>query len=149
MIIDSLTNATQYFSLNPGFERAFQFLNNPQLAELELGRHDIAGDHIFAIVAREPGREVVNAQLEVHRKYIDIQYVISGQEKMGWRSLDHCQEPADSFDSERDLGFFLDAAECLALVNPGCFAVFFPQDAHMPLISEDPFIHKVIVKVAV
>jgi YhcH/YjgK/YiaL family protein len=145
--LDTLENAAKYTGLIPGASDAFGFLGQPGLADLEPGKHEIAGDRVFAIVARENGRNISDGKLEGHRKYIDIQYVISGDESMGWApraGLIHSTE----YDEEKDLEFFDGDPESMVRVAPGSFALFLPTDAHLPLIGNGP-IHKVVVKVAV
>jgi YhcH/YjgK/YiaL family protein len=77
--------------------------------------------------------------------------VISGTDTMGWKPLVSCNPPAEAYDPERDLQFLGDTPEAWIDVTAGRFAVFFPEDAHMPLISLDPGrsepIHKVVVKI--
>jgi len=67
---------------------------------------------------------------------------------MGWRSKSSCNHPSSEYDHEADIQFFNDAPDLWFPVAAGVFAVFFPEDAHMPLISSGQ-IHKVVVKIAV
>jgi len=146
MILDTLENAAKYAGLKAGISEGFGFLDQPGLAELPDGKHEICGDRVFAIIAREQGRKVDDGELEGHRKYLDIQYVISGDESMGWRSREGLKNSVD-YDAERDLEFFEGDAKSVIRVPPGSFIVFLPTDAHLPLIGDGP-IHKVVVKVA-
>lgn len=148
MILDILENANSYESLNNAFGQAFDFLRRDDLASLEDGRHEIDGDRVFAIVAREKGRSRESAPLEAHRRYIDIQMVIDGKEEMGWRPLASCAAPRADYDGKADLAFFNDTPDAWVTVNAGSFVVFLPADAHAPLVSKRA-IHKVVVKVAV
>lgn len=147
MILDSLSNAAKYTGLKIGLSEAFGFLDQPGLAELPEGNHEIAGDRVYAIIAREEGRTVEDGKLEAHRKYIDIQYVISGDESMGWKNREGLVNSMD-YDEERDLEFFEENPDSIVCVPPGSFAIFLPTDAHLPLIGKGQ-IHKVVVKVAV
>ena len=148
MIFDILDSSERYVSLHDGFAKAFAFLRRPDLQGLAIGTHAIDGDRVFAIVAKDQGRGKDEAQLEVHGRYIDIQMVLAGTDEMAWRPKDLCRQPAGEFDSEGDIGFFADLPVAWLPVEPGMFAVFFPEDAHLPLISPG-VIHKVVVKVAV
>lgn len=147
MIVDILGNARRYLPLHNGFAAAFAFLGRSDIAELPLGTHGIEGRNVFAIIAREEGRRQEDALLETHEKYIDIQLVLAGVDTMGWRPKAQCQNAAGPYDPQADLQFFSDRPECWIAVHSGSFALFFPDDAHMPLISATP-IHKVVVKVA-
>ncbi len=148
MILDILPHAERYCSLHPRFAEAFAFLRREDLATLAPGRHPLDGEHLFAIVAHDQGKAREAAKLESHRRYIDIQYVIGGDEQMGWRPTVECRSPEGPYDSARDLQFFHEEPTSWARVQSGGFCIFFPEDAHMPLIGEGA-IHKVVVKVAV
>jgi YhcH/YjgK/YiaL family protein len=147
MILDTLSNAAKYTGLKMGISEAFGFLDQPGLADLPDGTYEITGDRIFAIISHETGRRVTDGELEAHRKYTDIQYVISGDESMGWKSREGLVHTVD-YDEEKDLEFFEGEPDAIVRVPPGSFAVFLPADAHLPLIGDGP-IHKVVVKVAV
>jgi YhcH/YjgK/YiaL family protein len=148
MILDVLENADRYLSLNPRFAAAFAFLKRPDLATLATGKHPIEGDALFAIVAKEPGRRRAEAKLEAHRKYIDIQFVLEGSDEMGWRPVRTCRTTDKAYAPERDIVFFTDEPDTWVVTRPGAFCIFFPDDAHAPLVS-DSAIHKIVVKVAV
>jgi len=147
MILDTLGNAAKYAGLKMGISEAFGFLDQPGLAELPDGKYEITGDRVYATIAHENGRRVSDAQLEGHRKYIDIQYVISGDESMGWAPREGLANSVE-YDAEKDLEFFAGEPDSIVRVPPGSFAVFLLTDAHLPLIGDGP-IHKVVVKVAV
>ena len=146
MIIDKLDNAARYTGLKTGMSEAFGFLDQPGLEKLPDGKYEISGSRVYAIVTHEEGRKVENGELEAHRKYIDIQFIISGNESMGWSPLDNLETSVE-YDSENDIEFFKNNPKSLFKVPEGCFAIFLPTDAHLPLIGKGP-IHKVILKVA-
>lgn len=147
MIIDVLKNSDRYATMHRGFDKAFAFLRRPDLQDLAVGRYEIDGDRVFAMVARDPGRNRELAQLETHEKYIDIQLVLDGRDDMGWRPQSLCRLPAGEYDADNDIRFFVDPPLVWQPVAAGMFAVFFPEDAHQPLIGNG-MIHKVVVKVA-
>ncbi len=148
MILDILENAHQYLAMNNGFAKAFEFLSRPDLMELPVGRYEIDGNRIYAMVAIDSGRVKEEAQLETHEKYIDIQFILSGIDTMGWRPKATCKLPSGAYDKETDLQFFADVPDAWLATRRGAFAIFFPEDAHMPLISSGK-LHKVVVKIAV
>lgn len=148
LIADRLENAEKYFSLSPAFERAFAFLRQNDLADLPQGRHDIDGDRLYCIISAAPGKGRSGARLEIHQKYIDIQYVIAGADAMGWTPLATCALPDGPFDVDKDIAFFKDEPQIWADISAGAFAIFFPDDAHAPM-GGDGMIHKAIIKVAV
>ena len=148
MLIDNLQNADRYSRLHPGFVGAFAFLRRVDLDQLPSGRHEIDGERLYAIVSRDQGRGREKSLLETHRCYIDIQFVVSGEECIGWLPLSDCRRVSSPYDADNDLAFFFDRPATWLAVSPGNFAVFYPEDAHAPLAVQGP-IHKVVVKVAV
>ena len=147
MILDTLENAARYESLHPAFKAAFKWLREQACGTLPVGRTDISGDRLYASVMREPGRGQAAAKLETHRRYIDIQYLASGSDVMGWL---HAGGGLKSlgYDSSRDLEFYTDRPATWVSVPPGHFAIFFPEDAHAPMAGTEEMV-KVVVKVAV
>jgi len=148
MILDVLENAHRYPALNKGFAGAMEFLLRPDLKELPIGRYEIDGDRVYAMVSRESGRRREDALLETHERYIDIQLVLAGTDDMGWKPKSLCRQPSGEYDPKNDIQFFADEPDAWLSVRSGAFVVFFPEDAHMPLISSRQ-LHKIVVKVAV
>ena len=146
MILDTLENAAKYAGLRTGLSEGFGFLAQPNVTELDSGKYEINGDLVFAIVERNQGRTVSEGQLEAHRNYLDIQYIVSGDESMGWSPLSDLS-PAEGYDEARDLEFFDEAPQSIVKVPPGSFTIFLPTDAHLPGVGEGP-IHKIVIKVA-
>lgn len=147
MILDTLENAARYSAFKPGLSEGFGFLDQPGVAELEPGRYEISDDLVFAIIEKNDGRKLEDGSLEAHRKYIDIQYIISGDESMGWSPRSELTG-STGYDEERDLEFFSDPVQSVVKVPEGSFAIFLPTDAHLPGIGNGP-IHKIVIKVAV
>lgn len=148
MILDRLTDMDRYATLHPRFARAIAYLRETNLAALAPGRYAIDGDALKAIVEETHGRSRADARLESHRRYIDLQLVLSGEESMGWRALNECQAPLADYAEEKDIRFYADAPASWIAVPPGNFCIFFPSDAHAPLVGEGP-IRKLILKIAV
>ena len=147
MIIDAGRYCQAYQSLHPLFERAFRFLADTDLRAFAPGRHPVDGDRLYLSVDHVQGRGREGARLEAHRRYIDIQYTIEGQEEIGFAPLAVCRKPAGPFDEDRDIIFFDDRPMTWLAVPPGQFAIFFPHDAHAPLGGTGP-LKKAIVKIA-
>ena len=148
MILDVLENAPRYSVMSKRFSKAIEFLLRSDLKELPVGKYEIDGDRIYAMVSRGPGRRQEDSMLETHEKYIDIQLVLSGTDGMGWKPKSLCKQPAGEYDRKSDVQFFEDKPDAWLSTHSGAFAVFFPGDAHMPQISSGQ-LHKVVVKVAV
>lgn len=148
MIIDTLAACEKYFSLNPGFAEAFEFLKNQPGSPEPDQRIPINGDLIHATYMRRPGKLRETAKMEAHRRYIDIQFLISGNEEIGWKPTPGCAIPEGDFNPERDVRFFKDAPDAWIVLRPGQFAIFYPEDTHAPMVGSGE-IEKVVVKVAV
>lgn len=147
MILASLAEAERYAALHPLFPRAFEFLRSTDLKALAPGKHTVQGEQLFAIVEACAGRTREEAKLECHRRYIDIQLVLEGVDEMGWKPVAGCADPAMEYDAARDIRFFNDPPSSWIATPPGSFCLFFPEDAHAPLVSQG-FIRKVVVKIA-
>lgn len=148
MILDRLDHATRYAALHPGFPDALGYLLETDLNRLAPGRIELRPNRVCANIDFVEGRGRTSAVLEAHRRFIDIQYTVSGVEEIGWRDLTTCSQPRESFDVDRDIGFFRDAPLCWHTVPPGYFAIYFPSDAHAPLAGLGA-LRKVVLKVAV
>ena len=147
MILDRIEHGDQYAKLQPRFAQAFKFLRRPDLATLSDGKHEIDGKRIYATVGKFPGRRRDEAKLEAHRRYVDIQFLVAGREEMGWKSRRLCSVCDGAYNAEKDVEKFGDSPDSWVSLEPGAFALFFPQDAHAPLVGEGE-LHKVVVKVA-
>lgn len=148
MILDSLKNKAHYAALHPRFQQVFDFIDNNDVASLPCGRHDIDGDNIYVVVQEWDLRELKEARLELHRKYIDIQMLLSGpNEVFGWSEKKDCLTPEADFDEAKDVQFFTDTPQCFYSVGEGQFSILFPEDGHAPMLGEG-HVKKCIFKIA-
>ena len=150
MIYDRLKNKEQYYLLHKHFKKAFEFLANTDLKNIEDGSYEIDGKNIYANVQSLKTKLIEEKKWEVHRKYIDIQYVVSGKEKMGYGILEDFNEITQKYDKEKDVEFLNGDKFNFVDVQEGDFVVFYPNDVHAPMLSvkEQENIKKVIVKIA-
>ncbi|MDR2936475.1 MAG: YhcH/YjgK/YiaL family protein [Rikenellaceae bacterium] len=146
MVIDSLTNAAKYAGLNPHFAKAFYWIANTDLSKLELGRYEIDGANVYAMIQGGPLKNKADARMEAHDNYIDIQICLEGKETFGWLARAVCKNVSVPYNAEKDIVFFSDAeTTCFSLVA-GQMAILFPEDGHAPMIGEGT-IRKCIIKV--
>lgn len=151
-ITDSIANADGYAALNPRFPEAFKFLKRPDLATLACGRYDIIPGECWAIVQEAGLKPCAERQFESHRKYIDIQSPLSGEETLGLYTMDE-KAFAAQFDVEKDYCLFMPSDRTAAkfvTLKPGEFAIFFPPlGAHAPgcTTGEERKIKKLVIKV--
>lgn len=125
------------YARNPEYwEKALTWLRDTDLEKIPAGKYKIIGDQVFASVSEGPTRNLEDIKWEAHQKYIDIQYVASGKEKIGVAPLSKAVG-IEPFSVEKDIGFYeIPEADCrYYLAEPGTFFIFFPQDAHRPGIS--------------
>ena len=148
MILDSLKNAALYESVHPRFKKAFEFLQNTDLASLALGKMELDGADLFINVQEVVGKSAAEAKMETHKCYIDIQVPITASETMGWIAVGQLKQTTQEYSAEKDVAFFADKATTFLNVQPYEFAIFFPEDAHQPCIGKGQH-KKVIVKVLV
>ena len=149
MVIDTLENSTRYESLHPLFKTAFDFLRQPGIAESPIGRVDLDGTSLYALTQAYETKEIHEGKLEAHKKYIDIQFILEGEEFMGYAPLKN-QTVAKPFDAEKDVGFY-DGEAWFTLLRKGMFAILFSQDAHLPgrYAEKSSRVKKIVLKIAV
>lgn len=147
MILDNHKNIDKYSSIHPNFKKAFDFIKNYQSGKLQDGKYEILGDEVFAIVAQIKNYEAIT-QLEAHRKYIDVQYVVEGEDVIGWKNIQDCDHPVGEFNMEDDYILFSDEPIFKFTLSKGYFAIFYPDDAHGPLMGNSSM-KKIVVKVRI
>jgi len=152
MIFDRIENSGCYEKLLPGLDKAFAFLRSIDEG-LKSGRHEIDGDHVFAMVDRYQTKPIEEALYDAHRKYLDVQCVLSGSELLLWAPLDSMQELVRPYEDAKDVMKWRAVQDyCTELrMTPSAFAILFPQDAHSPGVQweKQQQVTKVVVKVAV
>lgn len=130
-------------------ERAFEFLESDSLADKAPGRYALDGDRMYATVVEDKTRAVELAQFEVHRKYIDVHYLVRGKELIGSANPVSLRE-AKPYSTETEAALYERPAKYKRLMlKPGEFTVFFPGQAHMPgcYVDRSAEIKKVVVKI--
>ena len=148
MIVDTIENLGKYVALNPLFADVVEFLKNHDLQSMEPGKYPIKDKDLFMNLQVAQQRTKDTAFLETHIEMIDIQIPITCAETFGYTPL--CDLPAFDYNAEKDTTKYGDTKpQTFVTVNPGQFAIFFPQDGHMPCIIDEPEIKKAIFKVKI
>ncbi|MEG8946141.1 YhcH/YjgK/YiaL family protein [Rosettibacter firmus] len=149
MIYDQLKNAHLYFNLGNRIQKAFEYLLNTDFTNLDAGKYEIDGDNIYAVIQNYDTKPITAGKWEAHKKYIDIQYIVSGKEKMGY-SNSIKMIVTEEYNQEKDV-MFLKGNGNFLIAEEGYFALFFPSDVHMPGIAVNLStpVKKVVVKVKV
>jgi YhcH/YjgK/YiaL family protein len=148
MILDTIENYQLYNSINERIAKGFDFLRTTDLDSLPSGKHDIDGDTIFALVQEYQTKPLNECKLESHKKYIDIQYVIRGEEMMGVTTQNN--QKIIEVNEEKDYTFY-EGITSLVLVSKGMFTIFFPDDLHQPCVQTESAaeVKKVVIKVLI
>jgi len=146
MIFDRIENYTLYAGISDRLLAAFHFLLESDLHNQPAGRVEIDGDNLFAIVQEYATRPADQGVWEAHRRYIDVQFMLDGRERMGFANLSTMQ--LGEYVPEKDFQPMQGAGSTVEMF-PGSFVVFFPEDGHMPglTIQYPEKVRKVVVKV--
>lgn len=155
MIFDSLTQINLYRTIHPLLHQGLTELASGRLANLPDGRHELAGDRLFALVQTYTTKPRAQGRMETHRKYVDIQAILTGAELCEVAPLSEMtpatppDTPPVPYDPAKDIAFHHGSGDPLTL-RPGLFAIFFPADAHMPslaLPTGPAQVRKIVLKV--
>lgn len=131
MIIDTLANSDRYLTIHKEFKTVFDYIKMHNLAEMECGRHEIKGEEVFFNLQEYETKNV--QKLEAHKKYIDIQVVVTGDELMGYTNIENTSV-SEEYDEMKDVMFLNGSVDKLKADNK-TFLIFFPEDAHMPALN--------------
>ncbi len=146
MIIDSLQHSALYEQVNPYFKEAFDYIKKLDFNNLAAGKTQVNGDALIVNINESQLKKKEDAKLEVHNRYIDIQIPLSCAEGFGWKYRPECTQPKSEFNEEKDILFFDDEPSTYFTLQSGEFVIFFPEDAHAPLVGEGE-VKKIVVKV--
>ena len=147
MIVDNFRNSKKYYSVNKRFEKAFDYILKADFKDMTCGKYEIDGDNLYIKVDEYETKTV--SKPEYHKKYIDIQFIINGEEYVGY-----CPKSDliidEGYDEQRDLGFGKGIVDFIKL-KTGLFMIFFPEDAHQPCmaVSTPNKVKKAVVKVRI
>ncbi len=136
MIIDKLENHTLYQNIHKDFKKVFDFISNTNLLDLNLGKHTIDKNTVFAIVSEYDTKAEKNCLTETHKKYIDIQYIVKGEEYIAVKTLQN-EIATTPYNKETDAMFYTLKNLSKIKLSEKHFAIFFPDDIHQPTIQVD------------
>jgi YhcH/YjgK/YiaL family protein len=147
MVKDLLSLSDRYRSLGPRFVRAFEFAKTTDFAAMPDGTYPLDGDEVRALVQRYTTKLPNEGRWEAHRKHIDLQFVLTGEEHVGVAPIGRLV--AEPFDAEKDIMWLTGDGDRVTL-RPGEFVLLWPEDGHMPAMAIDtPMpVLKVVIKIA-
>ena len=134
-------------------KEALDYLKAHDFTKMEDGRYPIDGEKSFALLQRYETRPIAVCRPETHRKFIDIQYIVEGEEYLGWCAFSPDLSVTEPYDEATDVAFY-DAMvpDSNILLSADGFAVLFPEDVHRPCCAVDGVskpVTKVVVKIDV
>lgn len=139
-------------TLPPALQKALDYLKNTDFSNVQPGKFAIDGDRLHGMLNEYQSEPKAKRRTEAHRKYIDVQYILSGEELIGYgRMVDGLTVLEDKL-AEKDVIHYADVPnESDLLLTPGMYAIFFPWDVHRPNCANGTpgLVRKVVLKVAV
>ena len=147
MILDHISHSNLYLKLSPGIAAGLEFIRTLDFASLQPGRNEIDGDSLFIMCQEYETRDLKDGKWESHRQYADIQFIVDGEERIGYAPLESMVVKTEYL-AERDCAIYEGNGDFLSF-RKGTFGIFFPQDVHMPSIAagQPAPVKKVVVKV--
>jgi len=147
MIYDRITNINIYKGLSPDLYEGLKYLQQVS-SDIAVGTYQI-NPRVKAIVSEYDTKKVNEHGFEAHRKNIDIQYLLKGEERVACLPLEKLKE-TKPYSEEKDAAFFTASIQPIEMkLGDGYFAIFFPQDGHMPqlCVGKPEKVKKVVIKV--
>lgn len=148
MIYDNIKNAHLYFQLGEKIQKALTYLQTTDFSTVEPGTYDIEGTDVYAIVSEYNTKPLSSGRWEAHKKYIDVQYVHDGKERIGFTESKKMMV-LEEYDNRKDMEIYKGEGHFVN-VEEKHFMIFFPTDIHMPGIALNipKTVKKVVVKVS-
>jgi biofilm protein TabA len=152
MIVIDLKHIEHQAQMTPSLTKAVAFLRKQGIHDLADGKVEIDGKRVYAIIQRYETIGTDAPKFEFHRKYLDVQFIVSGEETVGWAPAES-MTISEAYSADKDICFGTVALGTWTRVRlqAGQLAVLWPEDAHAPkLASNAPSpVMKIVVKVAV
>ena len=152
MIFSSIYASDDTAKYPVGIQKAIKYLKSNDFTAMELGTYAIDGDEVYAMVMDITTAPIEDKRPEIHKKYADVQFLVTGKEKLGFAPDKRDMEIIDGKE-ENDIYFYADVKdEGFVAATPGCYSIFFPNDIHRPGLvcgNETETIRKVVVKVSI
>ena len=149
MIYDRLENLPAYTALAPEvMPKIVEFLGKCGAGEIAEGRHELDGDKLFVNVQSYDSKPFNPEMLEYHKKYVDVQLLLAGNETLYYApaSTPVCKP----YSEESDCGFNQVPETALPLkLEVGNFVLLLPEEGHLPGVGDGSGVVKAVVKISV
>lgn len=152
MIFDKIENISDYFEELPLLKKVEDFVVDFKNGKLADGTYEIDGKRVFAMVQSYRTRQQTHEMMfEAHKKYIDLQYIVNGIEKIRWARLDSVDLVEEKYSTGSDIAFYEGDAMFDFTLTKGTFLLLYPEDAHLPGLSaqKDVNVRKIVFKIQV
>lgn len=137
-------------SIHPRFSEAFEFLKKAVNEDLADGNYELDGENVFAFISSYETKTEAEAKFEAHRKYIDIQCVVSGNEVIGFDSENETALTEDYKDGGDICFYGLSENYDSIVLGKGEFVIIMTDELHAPCMSVKNIpqpVKKIVVKV--
>lgn len=143
MILDYMNRTQQYAGLFPQFTQAMEFAKS--LENKPVGRYELG--EIFAMVQEFDTIPAGEKQFELHRNYLDVHIVLSGEEVIEYEDISQLS-PVEPYKEESDIQF-LEGVGIPVLVKAGMFCLVFVHDGHKPgcCVEKPEKLRKIVLKI--
>ena len=147
MLVSSMKNYKNILKFFPQLDIVFDYIIKNINSKTSDGKYFITKEIYINIQTcnPKPKKEQV---LEKHKKYIDLQLILSGKETIGWKFFDKTFKVLKKYNIKNDISFYSNKPDMFINLKKNEFAVFFPEDTHAPLCCEKK-VKKCIVKIPV
>ncbi len=152
MIFDKMDNISDYFEELPLLKKVKEFVADFNDKKLADGTYEIDGKRVFAMVqSYRTKQQTQEMMFEAHKKYIDLQYIVNGIEKIRWARLDTVDLVEERYSKGNDIAFYEGDAMFDFTLTKGSFLLLYPNDAHLPGLSaqKDINVRKIVFKIQV
>jgi len=153
MIKDNLQHIDYYNYLSPGIYYGLKYLKNTDFSTMENGKYEIKEGKVYAIVQDYDTNPEIEGRFEAHKKFVDIQFIIEGEEQIFVGNLEEFEESIP-YDEEKDICFLIPKSDAKiepVKLIPGEYVILTPKDVHMPsiFVEESKHVKKVVLKIIV
>jgi len=149
MLVDQLDSSGMYGGFGERIAVGLALLNEQSVRSAADGRYEVQGEDLFFIVQEYQTKPIEEGRLEIHRRYLDIQYIVSGCECIGYHPFEGLTEQTP-YDNGKDIAFYkTNGALTQIRLRAGMFAIFWPHEPHMPgrTIDIPETVKKIVIKV--
>ena len=136
MIHTTFEEMKRYEGLNPFFKEAFAAIASVKEEEFVKGRHEVDGENVYINAIEYDTKPAENCIFEAHRKYIDVMYLLEGEEFIGYTPLKNCKHVTMEYSEKDECSLAKLEPETMKIhMLPGDVCILFPEDAHAPSIQ--------------